>query len=240
MLSHQCLHWVMSLQRAHPYRTSSFVIVSRRKFRLNSWCDWFRGDETSGPRAWLSSLCSATVLNRGRFDNVESSHRSGLLDLRRRRFVGLDGCLSHVLSHRSRCCKRNCWCWSDKLIHGCRSRDRKLLVQERETQQQEQVDHVPPRQKAHSTTGAVTGAGSAGRSGSSSTSSTVSAKVTRSATGTGAGYTSGAGATVWVEASAWATRRKPSPPRCDAIRTASRHSWNRIRASALRRLSRRP
>ena len=33
---------------------------------------------------------------------------------------------------------------------------------------------------------------------------------------------------------------QPSPPRCEAIRTASRHSWSLIRALAFRRRSRRP
>ena len=71
-----------------------------------------------------------------------------------------------------------------------------------------------------STTGAVTGAGSAGRGGSRSISSTVSAQVTRSATGAGAAYTSGAGASVWVEASAWETRRGLKALWCVAVAMA--------------------
>ena len=89
---------------AHPYRMSSL-----RNFRLNNMYDWFRGDETS----WLNSLCSATVHNRGRFDDVASSCRSNPPDHRKRRLGGLKGYLSDVLSHKSRCCTRICWCWSD-------------------------------------------------------------------------------------------------------------------------------
>ena len=103
---------------AHPYRRSSFVIMSRRNVWLNSRCDWFRGDETS----WLSSLYSASVHNRRRFDDVTSSYRSRPPDHRRRRLVGLEGCLSDVLSHRRRCCTRICWCWSDKPNLGNRCR----------------------------------------------------------------------------------------------------------------------